>query len=656
MRRLALLSKAFVVTALAMLMVGFIQITPAQGSSLTTTHHSPHIMKLHGMHAQVSSTDASDLLLYNGGPVMKSSVTYAIFWEPSTLPDNSPTQVSPTYNSLLERYLGDVGGSSLYNVNTEYYDTSGHITNNSTFGGSWVDTSAYPASDCTDTATPGNCLIDTDIQTEVQKAMTANHWTGGLTHLFFVFTSLNEGSCFDATSAACSFTQYCGYHSYFTDSSNNSVIYANMPYTGTSLDGCGVPASPNNDADADSTISVTSHEEMESVTDPLLNAWYDGLGNEIGDKCAWNFGTLGLDNGSANESWNNNFYLVQQEWSNDLDGCTQGEQSSPPPPPPSGPIAIVGSNDGNVYALNTSDGSSAWHYKTGGAVVSSPSVVNNIVYVGSKDHYVYALNASDGSLIWRYKTGNAVYSSPVVDNNTVYIGSNDGYMYALNAIDGSLVWRYQTRGPVSNTPAIANNVVYVSSNNGLLCALNAGSGHMLWHVQMRHVIFSPPAIADATVYVGGSDGMVYALNASNGRSLWHFQTGRPVWLTPTIVNNVVYIGSSNSYLYALDASRGRQLWRFRTRGSIGTQADVVNNVVYFGSYDRSVYALDATHGSLLWHFSTRGAVLSMPVLNNAVVYVGSDDHNLYALDDTAGTAAWHFSATGGIEDAPTITP
>lgn len=661
MRVLALLAKAFIMMAVAMLVAGFVLTGPAMATgrdsfspsvSPTAKHHFPHIMKSHFAAPQVAASNRQDLLLYNGGPVMKNSVSYAILWEPTTLPDGFTTHVSSTYNSLLQRYFGDVGGSGLYNVNTEYYDTSGHIANNATFGGSWVDTSAYPASDCTDSATIGNCLIDTDIQAEVQKAMTTNNWSGGLTHLFFVFTAWNEGSCFDNTSTACSFTQYCGYHSYFTDNGNNTVVYANMPYTGTSLDGCGVPASPNNDADADSTISVTSHEQMEAVTDPMLNAWYDGLGNEIGDKCAWNFGTLGQDNGNANESWHNNFYLMQQEWSNALDGCTQGEQSSPPPP--SGSIAIVGANDGNIYALNTADGSVAWHYKTGSAVISSPTVAKGIVYVGSNDHYVYALNVSNGSLVWRYKTRGSVTSSPTVSNNTVYVGSNDGFMYALNAPDGSLVWRFQIRSPVSTSPTVASTIVYASASNGLLFALNASNGNLLWHVQVRHVIFSAPAVAGSLLYVGGSNGIVYALNATTGSVVWHVQTGRPVWLTPTIANNVVYIGSSNGYMYALDAAGGSLVWRYRTRGSIGSQANVTNNVVYFGSDDRNLYALNTTGGTAIWHFRTKSEVLSMPAVNNGFVYFGSDDRNLYALNATGGTAAWHFSARAGIESSPIV--
>jgi hypothetical protein len=99
------------------------------------------------------------------------------------------------------------------------------------------------------------------------------------------------------------------------------VIYANQPYAG-SASGCRVPSSPNNDLDADSTINVTSHEHMEAVTDPVLNAWSDLTGQEIGDKCAWDFGTPSLAGGKANVQWNGNYYIVQQEWDNATGGCT----------------------------------------------------------------------------------------------------------------------------------------------------------------------------------------------------------------------------------------------------------------------------------------------------------------------------------------------
>ncbi len=203
--------------------------------------------------------------------------------------------------------------------NTQYYDKTGNIVNSSTFGGAWLDRSTYPFPTCFDLITPHGCISDAQIQNEVTKAMRVNHWTGGLNHLFFVYTSWGEGSCYDASS--CAFSDYCAYHSSYT-LGKQTVLYANMPYTATLPEGCMTKKSPNNDSDADSTISVTSHEQIEAVTDPLINAWYDSNQYEIGDKCAWNFGSVSLNGGTANVEWNGHYYLVQQEWSNARKGCT----------------------------------------------------------------------------------------------------------------------------------------------------------------------------------------------------------------------------------------------------------------------------------------------------------------------------------------------
>jgi outer membrane protein assembly factor BamB len=619
----------------------------------TINHKLPHILKTrHAAHGSISRFDTSQNLLYNGGPVMQTtSTTYAIFWEPPTLQDDTPTQVSSTYNTLLERYFNDIGGSGVYANDTQYYDTNGSIINSSTFGGVYVDTSAYPASGCSDQITPNDCLTDAQIQAEVTKAMAANHWTSGLTHMFFVFTSQGEGSCFDGTSTSCAFTDYCAYHSYFDDNQNQPVIYANMPYTGTALDACGVSTSPNNDYDADSTINVTSHEHMEAVTDPLLNAWYDNQGYEIGDKCAWNFGTPSLNNGSANVEWNNDYYIVQQEWSNQIGNCTL----SAPITQQDG-ILYAGSNDGYLYALDASTGSLLWRYKTGGPVTSSPLIANGIVYVGSKDHYVYAINATNGTLDWRYKTANAVLSSAALSGNSLYIGSTDGYLYALNATSGTLTWRYATHKAISTTPVVSNNTVFVTSNNGILYALDATQGTLLWHVQPHRTLFTSFAIDNGLIYAGTNTGLLYALNASNrGAVLWSYKIGTPIEATPTIAGSVIYVSSASGYLYALNASnRGKRLWSYRTRSSIPAQVTVNNGLVYFTALNHYLYALNATNGSQAWHFRTSNVVLAAVAVANSMVYFGSNDRDIYALNGLTQKLSWHYRTGGAVQSSPML--
>ena len=245
-------------------------------------------------------------LSYSGGPVQQNgTTTYAIFWVPGA------TGVSPGYVNLINRYLQDIGGSSLYGVASQYYQrVSGQqlrIVNQSQFGDFFWDT-ALPY--------PSSTLQDSDIQAEVLRAVQFNGWPGGIGSQFFVFTARGENSCIKGQ---CSFTTYCGYHSSFS-AYGTDYFYANQPYAATDPSGCGTPSNPNRD-DADSTINILSHEQMEMLTDPKANAWSDLLGSEIGDKCNFNFGNADSDGANVTLG-NGDRYIVQQEWSNARGRCS----------------------------------------------------------------------------------------------------------------------------------------------------------------------------------------------------------------------------------------------------------------------------------------------------------------------------------------------
>lgn len=264
-------------------------------------------------------------LTYGGAKVQVKNHNYVILWEPPTLQDGSASFVSPQYNSLISRYFTDVGGNGLYNNNTQYYEivngVKKPIKNVSTLAGVWTDTSAYPKNHCNDSYTGANCVTDQDITAEVAKARQANGWKATTNSMFFVFVVKGEGSCANIPGVGnlgCSFSSWCGYH-YFV----NKMMYANMPYANTVANDCTTRTTFPNDPDADVTLSVVSHEQMEAVTDGYYpNGWNSSSG-EIGDLCAYNYGTVGLDGGKANEQWNGNFYILQQEWSNKQNKCVQ---------------------------------------------------------------------------------------------------------------------------------------------------------------------------------------------------------------------------------------------------------------------------------------------------------------------------------------------
>ena len=79
-----------------------------------------------------------------------------------------------------------------------------------------------------------------------------------------------------------------------------------------------------------------------------------------------------------------------------------------------------------------------WKFKTGGPVKSSAALENGRVYIGSDDGQLYALQLSDGHKLWTCKTEGSVESSPLVLSNRVFVGSTDGFLYCVDAADGAL--------------------------------------------------------------------------------------------------------------------------------------------------------------------------------------------------------------------------
>ena len=72
-----------------------------------------------------------------------------------------------------------------------------------------------------------------------------------------------------------------------------------------------------------------------------------------------------------------------------------------------------------------------WKFQTEGPIHSSPGLTNNIVYIGSDDFNLYALNTKDGTPLWSQKVDDRVHSSPAIHKGMVFFCSFDNYMYGM---------------------------------------------------------------------------------------------------------------------------------------------------------------------------------------------------------------------------------
>lgn len=153
----------------------------------------------------------------------------------------------------------------------------------------------------------------------------------------------------------------------------------------------------------------------------------------------------------------------------------------PAPPPP-------GSS-----SMSTATGSIIWSTDIGSSIrLSSPAVVDGIVYIGSNNGSVHALDAASGLMLWSTSpTEDAIWPSPAVADGLVLVGSLDHYMYGLEVSSGELVWRTELDYRIHASPSVANGVAYIATDEGetpdpdarygfKAYALNASSGEVLW--------------------------------------------------------------------------------------------------------------------------------------------------------------------------------
>jgi hypothetical protein len=254
-------------------------------------------------------------LSYHGGVggigVETGPKVYLALWG-SQWNNNDPSGES----SILQGFLGKVGGSSWLNSVTQYCQgvASGTLFCNGSgtaagnpagiYSATWADNA---------TAAPSQ---PTQSQLAAEAVRAAQHF-GNTTSAsnasvqYVIATATgNNSSGFGV--------QYCAYHSY-TSSTVGDVAYTNLPYMTDAGASCG--ANFNGLGPTAGITIVEGHELAETITDQFPSGgWLDSGGAENGDKCAWNSAT-------SDQPFGGTSYPVQPLWSNvansDTGGCVQ---------------------------------------------------------------------------------------------------------------------------------------------------------------------------------------------------------------------------------------------------------------------------------------------------------------------------------------------
>ena len=143
---------------------------------------------------------------------------------------------------------------------------------------------------------------------------------------------------------------------------------------------------------------------------------------------------------------------------------------------------FVGTEMGNLYALDALTGAQAWVYPVGAPILNSVAAADGKVFFGAMDGAVHSVSASNGSLVWKtslsWRLGFS--TAPVLADGKVMLGGRDGVFYALDPQDGHTIWQYNAGAPILQTAAWDNGRVFFGSMNMRLYAINSTDGVLAW--------------------------------------------------------------------------------------------------------------------------------------------------------------------------------
>jgi outer membrane protein assembly factor BamB len=169
-----------------------------------------------------------------------------------------------------------------------------------------------------------------------------------------------------------------------------------------------------------------------------------------------------------------------------------------------------------------------WTYKTNDIVHNTPVIYKDKLIIGSFDGNVYALALSNGSLIWKFKSVGQQYfpqgefqGSPAVGNGLIYIGGRDYNTYAIDATGGYAHWNRKFQAGWALSSTVKDTVLYVgTSDDRVLVAIDGRNGQEYWKSNVKFNIFGNCSFSPSMVYVGTIWGKLFGIDQKTGTIKW----------------------------------------------------------------------------------------------------------------------------------------
>jgi len=265
-------------------------------------------------------------------------------------------------------------------------------------------------------------------------------------------------------------------------------------------------------------------------------------------------------------------------------------------PTVAGDLIIVGSLDGQLYALSSADGKERWNTQLTSEIIAAPVFADGLVVVRTNDGRLAGLNIADGSRKWVFDQAVPALSlrgnsSPLIANGVVYDGFDNGKVLAIRLEDGVELWAQtlsagEGRTEVERLQDVDGNLVsdgsslFAAGYRGQVAALALESGRPIWQRDLSSYVGA--AVSGNTVVVVDAEGNVWAFDRETGVNLWKQDQLKYRWLSaPAIQGKYVAVGDVEGFVHWLTLDEGKFAARERiSKKPIEGAPQVVDGTLY----------------------------------------------------------------------------
>jgi len=249
---------------------------------------------------------------------------------------------------------------------------------------------------------------------------------------------------------------------------------------------------------------------------------------------------------------------------------------------------VYGSDDGNTYAHDLSDGSLVHTFTEvgdNGGDVDTSAITNSYIAYGGTTNNVYVHDAFDGSLVYTLtESSDRVYSLDLSDSYIAY-GGEDSDTYVHDLSDGSLVYTLTETSSSSDVEGVG--------------------------------------ISESFVAYGDDDEDTYVHNLSNG-SL-EYQSNYQGNVTGVEINESFYAIAMDSYGSdaVRDTSGGGVKHRFAKPDNSKLDSEEVGlskSLCGFGTSGNAVYVYKLSDGSLKYNIDVGSTVFGVSLSESFIAY------------------------------------